>query len=31
MIRLSREPDATVMQRVIVGVLKFFPSIDRLL
>ena len=31
MIRLSREPDATVMQRAIVGVLKFFPSIDRLL
>jgi len=31
MIRLSREPDATAMQRMIVGVLKFFPSIDRLL
>jgi putative cardiolipin synthase len=31
MIRLSREPDATPMQRAIVGVLKFFPSIDRLL
>jgi putative cardiolipin synthase len=31
MIRLSREPDATAVQRAIVGVLKFFPSIDRLL
>jgi putative cardiolipin synthase len=31
MVRLSREPDATVMQRAIVGLLRFFPSIDRLL
>jgi len=31
MMRLGREPDATPMQRLIVAVLKFFPSIDRLL
>ena len=31
MVRLSGEPDATVAQRMIVGLLRFFPSIDRLL
>lgn len=31
MVRLSREPDATITQRLIVGLLRFLPSIDRLL
>jgi hypothetical protein len=31
MVRLGGEPDATVVQRMIVGLLRFFPSIDRLL